>query len=836
MASLALAKSDPSLFPLLMKDAYMTGIFSSNAPAYWAKNLPAIPLIQDTKRPAVNGWQIFADRQPTEEEKSAWLRVYGDGNIGLPMGPASGLVAVDIDTDDPKVIAILDELLPPSPWKRVGKKGMVRIYRYTGERTTRIQTNEAMICEILSKGTQIVLPPSIHPETKAAYHANKNLYDVLESIPALIPGVEEMIRDALQMAGYEVGTANSNKTINFVPAGQRDNTMVWHAGLLARAVTRGERSLLEVLGEMEQWVKNYVEQVVGDPLTVEKAQQKVIHFLVRDVTGQRHMALPLGWDEGISDEDKAKLGLTFTEEDEKWSAARILEHLAAEFQRYSSVDSEGYQQAITIALDRVARSEGAISLVDEERVLKFIASQSGGMITVATLRKQVKMSRKGDIEGENHDEIAAEVHKFLNEYGEVRFFAGCFWQWKGSHWEKKPENEILKVISNEFGFYPACRKTSDYRGVLTLMASTAYKPLRLLNIRGVNFANGFLNEDLELIGHHPDYGVTYVLPYRYMPELAGKMPMFNQFMTDSWGHDPDYKDKEAAFQEAMGATLFGVAPKYQRAMCLYGLAGSGKSVASQIVRSMLPKESISSVPPEDWADRFLPAELFGKLMNFAGELSENRPIPGELFKLVIEGEQITAQHKNQNPFTFRPTCSHWFNSNHLPKTKDTSGGFNRRWLFIEWTKAVPKENRIPDLAIQIVDAEREAIVAWAVLGFLRLTQQHDYTLPTSHMALVDQMATENNSVRYFLSTSPLIIVGKARTEGLRESKITANDLYSEYWSFCLATGIVKRVASNTFVRMMHELQTTYDFKVVNTLSNMNAQEVIFDGITLVGNR
>ena len=45
------------------------------------------------------------------------------------------------------------------------------------------------------------------------------------------------------------------------PAGARDNTMVWHAGLLARAVTRGERSLLQVLGEMEAWVNGYVEQI-----------------------------------------------------------------------------------------------------------------------------------------------------------------------------------------------------------------------------------------------------------------------------------------------------------------------------------------------------------------------------------------------------------------------------------------------------------------------------------------------------------------------------------------------------------------------------------------------
>lgn len=101
------------------------------------------------------------------------------------MGPASGLVALDFDTDDPKVIDILDRILPPSPWRRVGSKGFVKIFKYNGERTTRIQSPNGMICGILLKGTQIVLPPSIHPDTKRPYTANAHLYDVLGQVPKL---------------------------------------------------------------------------------------------------------------------------------------------------------------------------------------------------------------------------------------------------------------------------------------------------------------------------------------------------------------------------------------------------------------------------------------------------------------------------------------------------------------------------------------------------------------------------------------------------------------------------------------------------------------------------
>ena len=790
-------------------------IFRDEAPKYWAAGLPAIPLMEKQKRPAIPRWQLFADVMPTEDEKSAWLNAFPNGNIGLPMGPTSNLVAIDIDTDDPAIMKVLDAVLPKSPWTRVGKKGMVRIYRYSGERTTRIKaaTGE-MICEILSKGTQFVLPPSIHPDTGRAYTASGNLYELAAAAPPLPMHIEDFIRGALKDIGVEVsvGGAGSGKITTYVPAGARDNTMVWHAGLLARAVTRGERTLLEALGEMEHWVNSFVEKVIGDELSVAKAQQKLIEFLVRDVTGEKRAALPLGWDVGLTDEDKTELGLTFTSDDEKWPATKVIEYLTKEFERFPGVGDAGRLSAIDVALDKIARAAGFLSVIDEERILKFIQGQSGGQMTVGALKRQLNILRRGDIAGENHQEIAEAAMKFISQYGEVRFDAGKFWQWKGAFWEEKPSSEVMATIQVEFGAYPACRRYSDYTGVMKAMQNTASIPLMNGSARGLNFANGFLTEDLVLVPHNPDQGMTYVLPYRYMPELEGHMPMFNQYLMDSWGEDPDYMDKVAALQEMIGVTLFSHATTYQRAVCLFGQPGSGKSVTSQIVRGLLPDNSVSSVPPQDWGDRFLPTQMFGKVINFAGELSETKAIPGDIFKQIVEGEQISGQYKNGQIFHFRPRCAQWFNSNHLPKTRDSSDGFNRRWLILEWNKRVPVEKQVPDLANIVLEFESEAIVAWAVQGFARLRDKRGYTLPASHLACVDQMATDNNSVRYFLATSRRIIVGPEKTGDGSGNEITAATLHGEYWSFCIGIGIAQRVSLQAFQRMMKELQPVFRFQ------------------------
>jgi putative DNA primase/helicase len=803
-------------------------IFRDNAPAHWNAGLPVIPLISGQKRPAIPRWQLFSDKMPNADEQRVWLETFPDGNMGLPMGPASGLVAIDIDTDDQKVLGVLDRILPKTPWTRVGKKGMVRIYKFDGERTNRIKNGDdgSMICEILSKGTQIVLPPSIHPDTGRPYVANAPLYDVIHAVPRLPMNIEDLIRSALADIGINVSVGGGGgKTVAFVPAGARDNQMVYMAGLFARAVLRGERSLLDVLGEMNAWVSNFVEKVIGDELSVEKAQAKVVEFLVRDVTGERRAALPIGWDEGLSPEDKEKLGLTFTQDDEKWSVDKILDHLTAEFERFPDQNSPGRMTAVDVALDRIARAEGSMSVLDEERVLRFIQQNSANTLTVGTLRKQMATLRRGDIAGESHQEIAAAVVKYVSKYGELRHFAGQFWQWKGACWERVEESFLQKIIATEYGAYPACKRYSDYQGVMKVMMSEVFKELKQDPISGLNFANGFLTEDLDLIPHNPDHGMTYVLPYRYMPELAGHMPIFQQYLNDSWSEDADYMDKMAALQEAIGASLFQNAPVYQRAFCLFGQPGSGKSVMSTIVRGLCPDNSVSSIAPHDWADKFLPIQMYGKVINFAGELSENKFIPGDIFKQIVEGEAITGQNKNEDPFQFRPLCAQWFNSNHLPKTKDSSDGFNRRWLILEWNKRVPTDKQVPELANIILEYEKEALVAWAVEGFRRLKKNRNYTLPTSHMACIDQMATDNNSVRYFLTVSPRVLIDRTDKENPPSTSATA--LHGEYWSFCIGIGTAQRVSMQSFLRMMRELQPVFGFEEIHKANSNGSQEVIY---------
>ncbi len=80
-------------------------------------------------------------------------------------GPASGIVWVDIDTRDPEMTSKIMNILPPTPLRRFGAKGIALGYRWTPDiQHKKLKFQGADLGEIIVN-TQLVLPPSIHPET-----------------------------------------------------------------------------------------------------------------------------------------------------------------------------------------------------------------------------------------------------------------------------------------------------------------------------------------------------------------------------------------------------------------------------------------------------------------------------------------------------------------------------------------------------------------------------------------------------------------------------------------------------------------------------------------------
>lgn len=805
-------------------------VFEVTAPEYFARDLPVIPLHRREKRPIPLDWSRYHDHAVEKETQEEWLQSYPKGNIGMVLGQQSGIVMIDIDTDDQALIDTMMKVLPESPWRRVGQTGMVLAYRWNGTRTFRIKNSHGeTIVEHLSDRTQVVIPPSIHPDTQAPYVANRPLIEVIDNLRTLPEDVEAILRQVLKEAGVDLAISGRSGVTDFISRGSRDVTLTEKAGLFAFAVIKGERSLMEAIGMLRSYDADFIEQVAGDGADVEKHIDNLLRFLRRDVL-EKNRVLPEGWDADMTEEQKVDMGVAFDAVHEEWPFEQLLDHLKDKFEQHPA-ESRGRSDAVEFVLQKLASSKN-ISKIDEERMLQYIVDVADLRLKMGAVRSRLRELRAGDLMGQDHSEIALAVLEDLEQVYSVRRHAEMLWKYTGSNWEKLEQADVMAKIARDYGQLAAARRHSDHRGIYSTMINLAEGGLKRIDSSGVNFANGFLTEDLELVDHDPDQGMVYTLPIRYVPEMSGKSHQFFDFLQGSWGQDKDREAKIAALQEALCVTLFGMGPRYQRAILLKGVAKSGKSQLLTIAQSLVPDGAKCFVPPNEWADRFMPAQMHEKLINVCGELSESKRIDGQKFKDIIAGDEMSAQHKGAAIFKFRPNCTHWFASNHAPKTEDSSEGFNRRWLILEFNYPVKDKERKIDIGDIIVSEERESIVAWAVQAMPRLKENNEFTLPDSHTQLIREIAQANNSVRFFMEESPKVRVqqddSKKTTNRTSETK-----LYKEYWSFCLGPGGARPVGSRVFRQRLRELQTELDFNLVLERTELGAQEAFYESVTIV---
>ena len=145
-------------------------VFGGDAQRWFEAGFNILPLEVKGKSPRVKGWQEWGKNKQSQFQIDSWVSAYGSGNIGLPLGEANGVVALDFDTDADGLWDKIQAIIPPSPCRKVGRKGFTAFYRFNGERSRRWRHDAVgMVCELLSTGTQTVLPYSIHPDTNEPY-------------------------------------------------------------------------------------------------------------------------------------------------------------------------------------------------------------------------------------------------------------------------------------------------------------------------------------------------------------------------------------------------------------------------------------------------------------------------------------------------------------------------------------------------------------------------------------------------------------------------------------------------------------------------------------------
>jgi hypothetical protein len=177
---------------------------------------PSIQLIPvKDKVPFMKEWQ---DVNVTSDVVDAWESEYlGYANgVGFRVGQHN-IGAMDIDTDDIEKIYRIDEVMDLSQiCAKKGLKGKTVFFRWEGEapftkrNIYQKQGDKKPIVEFFCTTGQIVLPPSIHPDTKLPYvWISRSLLDIdIEDLPIIDFSKIEYLETVLRASSLGDASAN----------------------------------------------------------------------------------------------------------------------------------------------------------------------------------------------------------------------------------------------------------------------------------------------------------------------------------------------------------------------------------------------------------------------------------------------------------------------------------------------------------------------------------------------------------------------------------------------------------------------------------------------------
>lgn len=269
--------------------------------------------------------------------------------------------------------------------------------------------------------------------------------------------------------------------------------------------------------------------------------------------------------------------------------------------------------------------------------------------------------------------------------------------------------------------------------------------------------------------HNENDYFYYVLPYEYDPTATAKL--FTKFLDDILP-----KDIQLVVQEFYG-TCFMRYLKHEKVLCNIGAGANGKSVMATTSRYVLGVENVTSYSINSLCDEKSTTRynINHKLLNFSTDFSGKIWNNG-IFKQLASGEPVEARRLYHDSTIITDYARLAFNSNTMPDSNDTSAGFLRRLLIVEFNKTIPVDKRDPNLADKLCK-EAPGILNWMIEGLVRFIKNgYKFSASTTLNTSMQAFQDSSNNVKAFMD-SMSYKPGNTMVVKLK-------DLYTQYRNYC----------------------------------------------------
>ena len=174
------------------------------------------------------------------------------------------------------------------------------------------------------------------------------------------------------------------------------------------------------------------------------------------------------------------------------------------------------------------------------------------------------------------------------------------------------------------------------------------------------------------------------------------------------------------------------------------------------------------------------AETKGKRLLIAAELEEGMRLNTSVVKQFCSTDEILAEKKYKDPFTFTPTHTLVLYTNHLPKVGANDPGTWRRPFVVPITAHMQGSGDIKNYADYLFENAGPAILAWMIEGARLVIAEHFHIQqPNSVQAATEQYRLNSDWLEGFLDECCEIDESYSASSG---------ELYTAYRAYCARTG------------------------------------------------
>ena len=396
-------------------------------------------------------------------------------------------------------------------------------------------------------------------------------------------------------------------------------------------------------------------------------------------------------------------------------------------------------------------------------------------------------------------EARAEMKKAMDEM--VKNGAADLLATMGS---KKAAGTLNEQQSHAFDMYEAAtayRKYAIKRRDSRFIAASLKEVRPMLEIRQSDLdTNEFLlntpkgTYDLRSgarVEHNPEHFITKETAVE--PGTAGMdkwMDALNTFFL---------KDKSLIDYVQKVVGLAAIGKVYVEALIIaYGEGRNGKSTFWNVISRVLGSYSgnISAdiltvgcrrnVKPEL-------AEAKGKRLLLAAEMEEGMRLSTSNVKQLCSTDEIYAEKKYKDPFSYIPSHTLVLYTNHLPKVGAIDTGTWRRLIVIPFAAKIEGHDDIKNYGDYLFTQAGGAILSWIIKGAKKVIEAgYRIELPGKVREAISAYKENNDWLAHFLEEC--CELDKTFTE-------KSGELYSEYRAFCMRTGEYTRSTTDFYTAL-----------------------------------